>query len=121
MGGSSSSSSRQSTENVDKRWVVGEGAAGVNVEGSSGVSVNITDGGIVSRALDSIDLSNAIQYEGFTKLLEAGESLIGQTQKHVADAYKQAQTETRGTIDNRTMIVLAVVAGAAIVATRGRA
>lgn len=148
MGGSSKSSSASTTNNTDKRVAVQDGI-GLSGDGSS-VSVvnNITDAGIVSRALDSIDLGGANQAEGFSKLLDAsgemlssltgaqesgfdklldvagelwdqGQGLIGQTQKAVADAYGQAQADKAGTIDNRTIIVLAV-AGAAALAIASR-
>lgn len=141
MGGKSSSSSASNTYNTDKRNAVQDGI-GVSGDGSS-VAVSITDGGIVSRALDSIDLNNANQAEGFTQLLDAsgellgtitnsqasgfdklvsvagdlftqGQNLIGTTQKAVADAYSVAQNDKAGTIDNRTIIVLAVAGAAAL-------
>lgn len=123
MGGSSSSasSSSQTTNNVDKRLVVDSGV-GVTADNSTvNLSVQTTDAEIVSRALDTVDMNNATNQEGFSKLLDAadtlfqrGENLIGQTQKSVADAYTLAQTTKAGTIDNKTMIVLAI-AGAATV------
>lgn len=152
-GGSSSSSSSTTTNNYDKRQAVGDG--GLGITGDSNAlkiqttnTTNITDGGIVKRALDSVDVWNATNADNFTNLLDSseanysqlvtanadgfskligvadklfnqGENLIGQTQKSVADAYAQAQTEAKGTIDNKTIIVLAV-AGAAVLAFRGR-
>jgi hypothetical protein len=117
-GGGSSSSSAQTTNNVDKRLVVGDGL-GVTADNSS-VSVNVTDGGIVSRALTTVELSNASLGEGYDKLIDTAaamfdqsQGLIGQTQKSVADAYSQAQTNVSGTIDNKTITVLAI-AGAAV-------
>lgn len=113
-GGSSSSSSSSTTNNTDKRQAVGDGGLAVSADSSS-VSVNVTDGGIVSRALDSVDVVNAIGAQGFSRLLDTAtqmfnksEGLIGQTQKSVADAYDQAQLTAKGTIDNRTIIVIAV-------------
>lgn len=138
MGGRSSSSSAATTTNEDNRVAVQDG---IGLSASSGNVVQITDAGIVSRGLDTVDatidkaidsvnLSNANQNEGFAKLLQAadslwerGENLIGQTQQAVADAWSQAQNDKAGTIDNRTIIVLAV-AGAAtlavVAATKGR-
>lgn len=121
MGGKSSSSSAQTTYNQDYRVAVQDG---IGLSASNNNTITITDGGLVSRALDSVDLGNAINADGFTKLLQAaenlwdrGETLIGTTQKHVADAYAVAQQEARGAIDQRTIVVLAVVAGVALVAT----
>lgn len=118
-GGGGSSSSSTTTTNIDKRLAVGDGGIGNT---GDNVSVNVTDGGIVSRALDTIDLSNATNADGFGKLLEAstrlfdrGENLIGQTQKGVADAYASAQAQKTGSIDNKTIIILAVAGAAAVV------
>lgn len=80
------------------------------------------------RALDSIDTTSATLGQGYSELLDAAdalwnrsEKLIGQTQQSVADAYVRAQDTARGTIDNRTIIVLAVVGAAALfLGTRGR-
>ena len=81
---------------------------------------NITDGGIVKDALNAVNISTAVNGDGFTKLLDVtqnifnrSEGLIGQTQKSVADAYSQAQTDAKGTIDNRTIMVIAVAGMAA--------
>lgn len=101
-------SSKSSTASNDNRVTAGT----IGISGSGNV---VTDGGIVSRALDTVDLTNALGFEGFQKLLDAGESLIGQTQKGVADAYAQAEANKAGALDNRTILVLgiavAVVAG----------
>lgn len=138
-GGKSSSSSAQTTYNTDKRLAVGDGGLGISADNSDvGLTINTTtmDGGAiagafdatkatVSRALQTVDLNNATNAEGFSKLLTTaeglfnkGESLIGQTQQAVADAYTQAQTTKAGTIDNRTIIVLAVAGAAAVFALR---
>lgn len=126
FGGGSSSASTQETNNFDQRNAVQDG---IGLSGSSGNAVtlnntnttNITDGGIVTKALDSINLNNATNAEGFESLLSAaeslwqrGEKLIGQTQQSVADAYMTAQTEAKGTLDNRTIAVIAVAGAAAL-------
>lgn len=98
----------------------------------STTTVNTLDGGAiaqafgfgnntVNRALGTVEMSNAAVGEGFTRLLDTaenlftqGQGLIGQTQKAVADAYGQAQTDAKGTIDNRTITVLAVAGVAAL-------
>lgn len=143
FGGDSDSESTSTTYNTDKRNAVQDGI-GVSGDGSSASIVNnITDGGIVTRALDSVDTWNATNAEGFTQLLDTsgqlftsvgssqasgfdklvsvagdlfnqGQGLIGQTQKAVADAYSTAQSDKAGAIDNRTLIVLAVAGAAAL-------
>ena len=123
-GGGSKSSSSQATTNNDNRVLVQDG---VGVSNSSGNVINITDGGTVARALDSVDLASATAGEGFDKLLQVaddlfsrGQQLIGTTQQAVVDAYAQASQESRGSIDNRTIIVIAGVAAAALILTKGR-
>ena len=124
FGGSSSSASNQETNNYDQRVAVQDG---IGFSGSSNNALtitttnNVTDGGIVSKALDSINLNNATNAQGFESLLGAaeslwqrGEKLIGQTQQSVADAYMTAQTEAKGTLDNRTIAVIAVAGAAAL-------
>jgi hypothetical protein len=145
MGGRSSSSSASTTNNQDNRIAVQDG---IGLSASSGNSISITDGGLVSRGLDTVDLglvvaadtiqsaldsvqiNNATNADSFSRLLSAadslwsrGENLIGQTQKAVADAYSQAEADKSGTIDNRTIIVLAVATAAtmAIISNKGRA
>lgn len=148
-----SSSSSKTTNNYAYTPITTDEGIGLFADNSTvGVSVttNITDGGIVSRALDSVDLATATTGAGYSKLLDTadsvftkanktaqsgldkaaasqtagfnaliatakdifnqGQNLIGTTQKSVADAYSQAQTDKAGTIDNRTIIVLAAAA-----------
>lgn len=119
-GGGGSSSSANTTSNTDKRLAVGDGGAGISGDNSS-IVINSTDGAIVSRALDSVDSANAVAGDGFTQLLSAadklfakGESLIKTTQDSVSDAYLKAATEGKGTLDNKTIIVLAAVGAAAV-------
>lgn len=125
FGGKSSSAQSSTTNNTDARVAVQDG---VGVSNNTGTAITITDGGIVSRALDSVDTSNATMSQGYETLIEAatevfnrGQGLIGQTQAAVADAYSQAQTDKSSTIDNRTLIALAVAAVAGLfLFSRGR-
>lgn len=116
MGGKSSSNAT-TTNNIDKRIAV-ESGIGVSADNSA-VTLNVLDGGIVNEALKTVQINDALGAEGFNKLLSVaenlfnrGENLIGQTQKSVADAYSQAQTDAKSTIDNRTIVVLGVAAAA---------
>lgn len=148
FGGKSSSAQSSTTNNLDNRVAVQDG---IGLSNSSGNAITITDAGAtgkaldatvatvrdalgfsgntVSRAFDSVEVANATLDSGYSKLIDAatevfdrGQSLIGQTQKAVADAYGQAQADTKGTIDNRTIIVLAVAGVvAAIFFARGKA
>jgi hypothetical protein len=80
---------------------------------------------VMTMANNTIKLANATNADGFDKLLGVAEnlfnqsqSLIGQTQASVADAYSQASSDKSGSIDNRTIIVLAVAGAAALFAFR---
>jgi hypothetical protein len=146
-GGGGGSKSSQSSANYDQRVAVQDGiglsgSSGNTITASSSTHYNITDGGIVTRGLQSVDsafagmlettektyagaldavrINNATNADSFTKMLDmAGdmfkrsEGLIGQTQKSVADAYSMAQADAKGTVDNRTIMVIAVAGIAA--------
>lgn len=156
-GGGGDSNSSQATSNYDQRVAVqdGIGFSGssnnrITSNTTSNTAISVTDGGIVSRGLDTVDrayggalgsidktvsgafnainTSNATNSDGFSKLLDVTESmfarsegLIGQTQKSVADAYAQAEANKSGSIDNRTIMVIAVAGAAALAfANRGK-
>lgn len=121
-GGGGGSKSSQSSANYDQRVAVQDGI-GLSASSGNTISVQTVDAEIVGKALDSVNIGNALGAEGFLKLLDVqkemfntSQGLIGQTQKAVADAYGQAQNDKAGTIDNRTIIVLAVAGAAALVA-----
>lgn len=123
LGGRSSSASSSTTNNLDNRVAVQDG---LGLSNSSGNVISVTDGGSVAaafefsgqtvdRAFDSVEVANATIGTGYQSLIDAateifnrGQGLIGQTQAAVADAYGQAQNTKAGTIDNRTLIALAV-------------
>lgn len=126
--GGGDSQTTQATINTDRRNAVQNG---IGVTGDGNVlSVNVTDGGatrkaleanatVTARALDSVDTSNALLNNGYARLIDAstevfdrGQSMIGQTQQMVGDAWRSANTDGKGTIDNKTIIALVVAAGA---------
>lgn len=124
IGGKSKSSSSTTTNNADNRVAV---QGGFGLSSSDGNTFNVTDGGIVSRALDSVDLSGANLGAGYQSLISAatsifndGQGLIGQTQKSVADAYSMAKTDANGGIDQKTIIVLAVAGAVALYAIKSK-
>lgn len=143
-GGGGGSSSKQSSSNQDNRVAVQDGI-GLSASNNNTINTWVTDGGLVSRGLDTVDkglvgmfgaikdtnkqafsvVDSALDFnsESFSKLLEAqqnmfnkGEALIGQTQQIAANAYSQAHADKGGTIDQRTMIVMGVVVAVAVVA-----
>ncbi|MGV0983489.1 MAG: hypothetical protein ACOYB2_02975 [Limnohabitans sp.] len=116
FGGDSSSSSSNTTNNYDKRVVTNDGF-GLSGDNNT-VTMTTLDGGAIQKAFDFASANNAVLGGGYDALINAGQNLIGQTQKAVADAYGQAQADKNGTIDNRTIIVLAAVGAAAVFALR---
>lgn len=119
---SSKSSSSSAVTNQDQRVVADGGSVGLSGNNST---FNVLDGGIVSRAMDSLDTNFKLVQDGageglskilgltenlFGKQLESASSMASTVQKSVADAYSQASSDAKGTIDNRTMIMLAGVA-----------
>ncbi|MDF3822339.1 hypothetical protein P3G55_20715 [Leptospira sp. 96542] len=121
FGGSSKSS--QTTNNTDNRNAV-NGDGGVSGTGNT-LTINKTDNGAVSRALDSIDIANANQGKSFESLLSAGlemfKTATATTQASssavasgLASAYSTAQADKAGSLDNRTIIMLAGIAAAVI-------
>lgn len=78
-------------------------------------------GNIFGEAASLVNAGSKTNAGIFEQLIDTGremfnttQGLIGQTQQSVADAYSMAQTDAKGTIDNRTIIVLAL-AGVAVV------
>lgn len=152
IGGKSKSSSSTTTNNADNRMAIQNGFGlshssgnALDFSDNSTTTINSLDGGAISRALDTVDLSNATVYgttsraldsidlsgkrleTGYKSLIDAasslfdrGESLIGKTQKSVADAYGQAQTDKAGGIDQKTIIVLAVAGAVALYAIKSK-
>lgn len=132
MGGKSSSSSK-STSNIvttttDKRQVV-DGGVGVTADNST-VNVQTLDAGIVKDALDTVKASDATNGEGFEKLLDLasnlfdkGGALIEKTQDATLaqiGSINAAANDKTGSIDQKTMIVMAVAGATAAAAIWGR-
>lgn len=135
FGGKSSSAQSSTTNNFDNRVAVQDGIGLANSSGNA-LTINstttLTDAGsikeafkfsgdTVGRAFDSVEVANATLGSGYESLIDAatevfnrGQGLIGQTQQAVADAYSQAQTDKASTIDNRTLIALAVAGVASV-------
>jgi hypothetical protein len=57
----------------------------------------------------------------FNKGSEQATSMAGTVEKNVLDAYRNASSDKTGTIDNKTIIAIVVVAGLAFVAWKVRA
>lgn len=140
-GGSSSSASSSdqttNTTNTDKRIATESGL--VATEGSSISSVtNIQslDKDIVSKALETVQVADATNGDSFNGLLnladrfltatkesgrmttDAATTLAGRYTADVMDGISKATADKTGSIDQKTMMVLATVAGVAFVASR---
>lgn len=125
-GGSSKSSSTTTTQTTDKRMVVDTGI-GISSE-SSNVNVTTLDAGIVNKALDTVQVSDATNKAGFTGLLELADKLFTQggallesTQQTTLaqiESINAAANDREGAIDQKTIIVLAIAGAAALVLTK---
>lgn len=125
-GGGSSSSNSTSTQTTDKRMVVDNGI-GISSD-SSTVNVTTLDAGIVSKALDTVAAADATSGAGFSQLLGLADklftgagSMIEKTQNASLaqlETINAAAADQQGTIDQKTMIVLAVAAAGAFVLSR---
>lgn len=125
-GGGSSSSNSTTTQTTDKRMVVDQGI-GISSD-SSTVTVNALDGEIVKKALDTVAAADATAGVGFTQLLGLADKLftgagnmIEKTQNSSLAALENinaAAADQAGTINQKTMIVLAVAAAGAFVLAR---
>lgn len=108
-------------------------------KGNNNVSVNFTDGGAVRSALDfAARAVDTVAGEGLDRILTLAGDLFegavasndaavsavraayGDAGAMVSSAYAQADADKQGAIDNRTMIVLAVVAAVALFFVMGK-
>ncbi len=125
-GGGSSSSTQSTTQNTDKRIAIQDGI-GISSD-SSTVNVTSLDAGIVTKALDTVNVADAANSQGFTQLLGLADKLFtgaGQTLQTAQSAtlaqvgaLNQAQNDARGTIDQKTLIIIAVAGAAAYAYSR---
>lgn len=126
----SSSSSAVTTQSqaLDKRIAV-ESGIGISSDEST-INIQSVDGEIVKRALDVVEMSNATAGDGFGQLLSladkfltgAGES-VGKTQDTTLaaiSAVNSAVNDSKGAIDQKTMILLAGVAAAVVILPKMR-
>lgn len=126
-GGSSSSSNATTTTNTDKRLVVNDGI-GISSDTSS-VTVNSLDSGIVTKALDTVQVADATAGQGLSQLISLADklftgagTLVGATQQSALETMSNYQTtmaaEKSGSIDNKTITILGVAAAAAFLMGR---
>jgi len=123
-GGGSSSSTASTTNNTDKRIAIQEGIGLSSDSSTVNVTTNTLDAGIVNKALDTVSVADASNAQGFTQLLSladkfmtgAGDILTKTQATTMAQvgALGTAQNDARGTIDQKTMIVLAVAGVGAV-------
>lgn len=123
---SSSSSTSSNTTNVDRR-LVNESGIGISSD-SSTINIQNLDGEIVKKALDTVNVADAASSQGFTQLLGLADKLftgagqVLQTSQTATlaqvGALNQAQNDSRGSIDQKTLIVIAVAGAAAYAYSR---
>lgn len=137
FGGDSRSSTETDNFNIDRRVATDAGSVGVSGDNNS-IVMQSMDKDVAIKAIDSnansytslLNSANAMfntnsgqtskLIDAATQMFNTSEGLIGQTQKSVADAYSTAQAEKSGTIDNKTIVVLAVAGAVAAFAFAGR-
>lgn len=123
-GGGSSSSTASTTTNTDKRIAISDGI-GISSD-SSTVNVQTVDAGIVTKALETVNMADATNGQGFQALLGLADKLfttadgtLKTTQATTlaqVGALNTAQNDAKGSIDQKTIIVLAVAGAAAMFA-----
>lgn len=120
-GGNSSSSSNAATTstNIDKRQVISSNAVGVTTDTNATVNVSNTtlDGNVIQGALDYVKATDATQGSNFTSLLSLADKMFSTGAGVIAKAQdttlaqigqiNTAKNDTTGTIDQKTMIILA--------------
>lgn len=127
-GGSSSSQANQttSTSYADNR-IVNE--SGIVATGGASIVANIEsmDGDIVKAALDFATDASDDNSANLGKLIDFGKEMFGkgaqmlQTgQDTVLQAMASAENDKRGSIDQKTVVVLGIAAAAALIMTKGK-
>jgi hypothetical protein len=111
---SSKSKSSSSTVNNDKRVVADGGSLGVS---GDSVTVNVSDQQAIQGALQFAEGANAIAGTSYEKLLDVASGIfegaataVSKAQDQTASAYQTAVAEKSGTVDNKTIMVVALAA-----------
>lgn len=122
-GSSSSSATTTQTTSTDKRMVVDNGV-GVSSD-SSTVTVNALDLGAIGKAFDFATAAGGTVAGTMDKVLGLADVIlkgsidaVKGTNAVVSQAYETAKNTSTGSIDQKTMIVLAVAGAVAFVASR---
>jgi hypothetical protein len=126
MGGRSSSSSNQATNtyNTDKR-IANDGGFVAQDGGVINATIQSVDKDIISKALDTIGMADATNGESFgalltlaDKVITGGGELLATGQQQVLSSLQTLQTEKQGSIDNKTIVLLAAAGAAAYVLSK---
>lgn len=129
FGGGGGSSRQSNDTNIQDKRVVVDSGAGISGDNSS-ITVNAADVDVVKRAMDSFDKGSVTLGQGYSSLLEAAGKIFDTSTKAVtgaqaglASAYAQHEQDSKGAVDQKTILALAglaaVVVGAALF--RGKA
>lgn len=117
------STTNYTTNNTDKRVANQSGL--VATEGSN-ITYTALDGDAINSAFEFASGANAVNGDGFEKLLGVTERLMTKSsdtattlssrfQDNVMQAFETAKTAATGSIDQKTMILLAVAAAAVVI------
>jgi hypothetical protein len=123
MGSSSSSesASSQSTTSQDQRVVADGGSVGVS--GSTGNTVNITDGGLIEKGLAFLTGAEEANTSRLQLMLDAGGKLVQANNAITAqalEAKKAADTPASSDASSKTALYIAMLA-AGIILMKGKA
>lgn len=119
---SSSSSVATTNQAIDKRVAV-ESGIGISSDGST-VNIQSIDADLMKETMNVLGASDAVKGEGFARLLNLADKLFDRaggmvertqnTALEQLDTLNRAQNDARGSIDQKTLMVIAI-AGAAMV------
>lgn len=113
----SATTTTTTTKNTDRRLVVGERGGGVSADHSTvNMTVDTSDPETVRRALDFAAQNDATMGAGYDALIKASERMVAMTGDRVASAYGNALTESKGSLEQKTIMVLGLAAAAVGVA-----
>ena len=132
-GGDSSSSNTNTTQttttNVDKRQVLNGGVGVTSDQSTVTVTNNTLDAGIATAAIDAVKSADVVNGDGFDKLLGLADKLFtgaGQILTKTQDtalgqiaSLNTAANDSKGAIDQKTIVVIALAGVAALALRKG--
>lgn len=122
--GSSQSQSQTTTNNTEDKRVAVQSGVGVS---STEATINVTslDAGAINGALQLVAQSDALASQNYrdilgvtAKLFDAAIGTVDKVNQSTGNAYQTATNEKAGSIDNKTIAIIAVAGAAAFAFSR---